>query len=133
MAALNRWKFLTDNLAAKILSLAIASVFWLSVTVDKEIRKNFTVPLRVVNLPPGLIISEKVPHHLNFSVTGPEILFLTHNLDDLNITLDLHESGEGTVSYPDLQKYLDLPNGMQVIRVYPSNLELKLVRKKNQF
>jgi YbbR domain-containing protein len=131
MAALSRWKFLTDNLAAKILSLAIASVFWLSVTVDKEIQKNFSAPLIVVNLPPGFTISDNVPHNINFTVTGPEILFLSHNLDGLKITLDLRKTGEGTVSFPHLQKYIDLPYGMQVIRVYPSSLELKLVRRKN--
>jgi YbbR domain-containing protein len=131
MAALNRWKFLTDNLAAKILSLAIAAVLWFSVTTEKEIRKNFTVPLRVVNIPPGLTIPDNVPNNINLSVAGPEILFLSHNINGLKITLDLHKTGEGTVSFPDLQKYVDLPYGMQVIRVFPSSLELKLVRRKN--
>jgi hypothetical protein len=131
MAALKRWKFLTDNLAAKLLSLAIATVFWLSVTADRDIRKDFTVPLKVANIPSGLTIAGYVPGSVDLSVSGPEILFLTHDLNDLRLTLDLGKTGEGTVSFPDLQRYVDLPSGMQVIRVYPSSLEMKLIHKEN--
>ncbi len=121
----------TENLAAKLLSLAIASVFWLTVTADKEIRRNYTVPVRVINVPPGLTIYGNVPKNIKLSVSGPEILFLTHNFNDLKLTLDLLKTGEGTVSFPDLQKYVDLPSGMQVLRVFPSSMELKLVRRGN--
>jgi YbbR domain-containing protein len=131
MASLIKWKFLTDNLAAKLLSLAIALVFWFSVTVEKDIHKNYTVPVRVVNIPTGLSLSGNVPENINFSLTGPKILFLTHNLNGLKITLDLRDTGEGTVSFPDLENYVDLPYGMHVIRVYPSGMKLRLVRSVN--
>ncbi len=131
MAALSRWKLPTENLAAKLLSLAIASVFWLAVTADREIRRSYTLPVSVINVPPDLTVSGNMPKNIRISVSGPEIVFLTHNFNDLKLTLDMLETGEGTVSFPDLQKYVDLPSGMQIVKIYPSTMELKLVRKVN--
>lgn len=131
MASLKSWKFATENMAAKLLSLVIALVFWLTVTADKETRRNYTLPVRVINVPPGLAISGNVPKKVNLSISGPEILFLTHDLNKLLITLDLQKTGEGTVSFPEMQKCVDLPSGMKVLRVYPSGVQLKMVRKVN--
>lgn len=131
MASLNRWKFPTENMAAKLLSLVIALVFWLTVAADKETQRNYAVPVNLINVPPGVAISGNVPKKINLSISGPEILFLTHDLNKLLITLDLQKTGEGTVSFPEMQKCVDLPSGMKVLRVYPSGVQLKMVRKVN--
>jgi len=44
------------------------------------------------------------------------------------VNLDLKGLGEGTVAFGSMDKRLSLPPGVSVLRVYPSNIEVKLVR-----
>jgi len=129
MAPVNRWKFITNNLAIKSLSLAIAIILWFSVTVDKETKKRFSVPIRVTNIPAGLAVAGNVPETIEVTVAAPGILFLAHPVFGKPLTLDLRKTGEGTVAFPDLQSYIDIPYGMRVIMVFPSSIELKLEQR----
>ncbi len=129
MAAVSMWKFITNNFAVKVLSLAVASIFWFSVTAEKEIVKSFSAPVKVINMPPGLIVADNLPKAVDVTVTGPGILFFMYPFQEKTLTLDLQKTGKGTVVFPDLQKCLDLPSGVRVIRVYPSSIELKLARR----
>lgn len=129
MASVRFLKIVTDNFAAKILSLCIAAIFWVTVTVEKETVKSYSVPLLVANLPPGLMVDGKLPGRIDVTVTGPEILFLAHPVPWIPVTLDLQKTGKGTVNFPDLRGYVKVPHGVRIIRVFPSSLELILVEK----
>jgi hypothetical protein len=129
MAAINSWKFITNNFAIKCLSLAIAIILWFTVTVDKETTKRFSVPLRVTNIPSGLVVVGSVPETVEVTVAAPGILFLAHPVFGHPLTLDLRKTAKGTVAFPDLQSYLEIPYGMRVIMVFPSSLELKLQQR----
>ncbi len=129
MASVSFRKIVTDNIAAKILSLVIAAIFWVTVTIEKETVKSYSVPLRFANLPPGLIVDGTPPRTIDVTVTGPEILFLAHPVPWMPVTLNLLKTGKGTVDFPDLRGYIKVPQGVRVIRVFPSSLELKLVER----
>ncbi len=123
-----RWRELaTDNLAAKILSLVMATVFWFTVTIEKETVKNYTIPVRIVNIPSGLTIGGNLPRNIEVTVAGPAVLFLAHPFRLEPVTLDLRKTGKGTVEFPDLGRFVRVPNGASVVRVFPSRLDLELI------
>ncbi len=123
-----RWrKFVTDNMAAKILSLVMAVVFWFAVTIEKETAKSFSVPVHIENIPSGLAIKGNLPRNIDVTVAGPVALFLAHPVPWKPVILDLRKTGKGTVEFSDLGKFVQVPNGISVIRVFPSRLDLELV------
>jgi hypothetical protein len=132
MAAMKLPEFITRNPAAKLLSLAIAIIFWFSVTAGKETVRNFSVPIRLTNIPPGLHPAGTVPGNAEVTVAGPGFFFLIHPLAGKVLTLDLRNTGEGSTAFPDLREHLGLPEELRVIRMYPSSLELKLERKTDR-
>jgi hypothetical protein len=129
MASVRWWKFVTDNLAAKILALVMAASFWFTITIEKETVKSFIVPVRMINIPPGLTIGGSLPRDIEVTVAGPAVLFLAHPVPWKPVTLDLRKTAKGTVGFPDLGRFVQVPNGVSVIRVFPSRLDLELVER----
>ncbi len=129
MAPVNWRQFVTGNLAAKILSLVMAAIFWLTVTVEKETVKSYTVPVTVANIPPGLTVGRSLPRNINVTVSGPAILFLAHPFPWKPVILDLRKTAKGTVEFPDLGKLIQIPDGFSVVRVYPASMDLRLVEE----
>jgi hypothetical protein len=125
-----RWrKYISDNLTAKILALVMAACFWFTIAVEKETVKSFTLPVRIINTPPGLKIGGSQPRSIDVTVAGPAILFLAHPLPRKPVTLDLRKTAKGTVEFPDLGRFVQVPSGVSVIRVFPSSLDLELVER----
>ena len=129
MASVRLWKIVTDNFAAKVLSLVIAALFWLTVTVGKETTRSYSLPVRLVNMPRGLAVGGNPPGSMDVTVTGPAVLFLAHPAHGMQVVLDLRNTGKGTVVFPDMHRYVRLPDGISVLRVFPSSIELELVEK----
>ncbi len=129
MAPVNWRRLATDNLAAKILSLAMAVIFWFTVTIEKETVKNFPVPVRIVNIPSGLALGVVPPRNIDVTVAGPAVLFLAHPLPRGPVTLDLQKTGKGTVEFSNLGSLVRVPAGVRVISVFPSRLGIELVAK----
>jgi len=129
MAPVNWRKMATDNLAAKILSLAMAVVFWFTVTIEKETVKSFPVPVRIVNIPSGLALGVVPPRNIDVTVAGPAVLFLAHPLPCGPVTLDLRKTGKGSVEFSNLGRLVQVPTGVSVIRVFPSRLGIELVAR----
>lgn len=129
MASVSWRKLVTNNPAAKILSLVIAAIFWLTVTVEKETVKSCTMPVRMVNIPQGLAVAGNPPRNIDVTVAGPALMFFAHQVPCSPVTLDLRNTAKGAVAFPDLAKFISVPDGVSVIRVFPSRLELELVKR----
>jgi len=119
---------LIGNLPIKALALALAVSLWLMASAAKQEERDISLPLTVTNMPPGLAVESRIPREIRITVAGPKFSLRKVHGESLPIHLDLKGLGEGTVTFSGMEKRLRLPPGISVLRVYPANINLKLVR-----
>jgi YbbR domain-containing protein len=126
------WRFITNNLAMKVLSLTVATILWFLVTAEKQTEQELAVPLLFKNMPPGFHIANHFPEKVDVRVAGPGILMTKLQWQKMALTLDLRNLKEGPAAFTDLSQYLKIPNGLHLTRIYPSVIELKLVQNERK-
>ncbi len=117
-----------ENFGLKALSLLLALLLWLSVTAARDGEVAIMVPVRIRNLAPQLALATKAPSSIELRVAGPKIQLLHLAKERLAADLDLQGVEEGSVTFADVARTVALPGGLRVTRIYPSTIELKLVK-----
>jgi len=120
---------ITNNLELKIVSVVMASLFWLYVTAGREAETRVQVPVHLVNLADGLACADKVPNHLDLDVKGSRFALMALRPDTLRVALDMNGVGEGSVAFTNLEQVVRMGSGIRITRVYPGRIELVVVRK----
>lgn len=116
------------NLPIKALALALAVSLWLMASGVKQEERDISLPLTVTNMPAGLAVERRIPREIRVTIEGPKFSLQRVHGESLPVHLDLKGLGEGPVTFSGMEKRLRLPPGISVLRVYPANIELKLVR-----
>jgi hypothetical protein len=122
------WQSLTGNLPIKLLALALAVALWLMASEAKQEEMELALPIITLNRPAGLAVQSRIPPDIRVTVAGPKFSLRQIHPERTSIHLDLKGVGEGTVTFGAMEKRLRLPQGISVLRVYPANIEVKLVR-----
>ena len=124
---------LTHNWRPKVAALAAVSLLWFVLVKRQDTEVGFSVPLAYRNVPPELMIEEKDVQEVYVSVRGsPEILnFLDPKR--LRVTLNLRKATEGWQHYTISPAEINLPLGLQLTGVSPSELQLRLRKKPSAF
>lgn len=117
---------LLNNLMAKVFSLVFAVVLWAVVIGEKHGQLQLTVPLELINIPEKAVVVNDVPSNLSVLVQGPRTLLRTLSGRDIRRTVDLRGVGVGWTTIRILPDSLPVPRGVEVIRVTPATLDLKL-------
>jgi hypothetical protein len=123
---MNLLERLPKNAGLMLLAVSLAFVLWLFVNYDRESETEMTVPVRVVNVPTGLMVANQLPHHLVIRVAGPRIQLMRLDQERLAVSLDLKNLREGTVAFPELGQAVPVPRELRVTRIYPSMIEIRL-------
>jgi len=118
--------FIFENLMAKIFSLVFAIVLWAVVIGEKHGQMQLTVPLELINIPEKAVVISEVPSSLSVLVQGPRTLLRTLSARDIRRTVDLKGVGVGWTTVRILPDSIPVPRGVEVIRVTPATLDLKL-------
>jgi len=120
---------LTDNWRPKVAALATVSLLWFVLVKRQDTEVGFSVPLVYGNVPLELMIEDKDVQEVYVSVRGsPEILnFLDPKR--LRVTLNLRGAKEGWQRYTISATDINLPLGLQLTGVSPSELKLHLSKK----
>lgn len=111
-----RWKFLTRNLSAKLLSFFFAIVLWLSVTNQIDFEEEIVFPVEYVNRPEGLSSIQALPDEVRCSVRGKG-RFLRYSLRDAVCRIDLSGNQAGVNTITVSGSNLVLPSDAKVARV----------------
>jgi hypothetical protein len=115
---------LTHNLGLKLLAIALAVVLWCFVVGGREAEREIAVPVRVINLAPGLALAGQPPDRLAVRVVGPEIILRRLHPDEMVVSLDMGQVKSGNVAFSALDQRIPLPAGIRVVRVSPATIEL---------
>lgn len=126
------WQALVNNLSLKLLSLLLAVALWVLATGAKDSERDLSIPLSIRNLPAGLSVDSPLPGTVDVTVAGPKIRLLGLQSEGMSLSLDLSNLHEGTVSFSGMEKRLRIPPGITIMRLYPSVIDVKLVRSKRR-
>jgi YbbR domain-containing protein len=116
------------NLPAKLLSLFFAIVLWTVVIGERKAQMQLNVPLALVNIPEQTVVVSDVPGNISVTVQGPRTLLRSLPGRDIRKNVDLKDMGKGWTTVRILPDSIPMPRGVEVIRVTPSSLDIKLER-----
>ena len=122
------FRFFTENLALKLLSLAFAVILWFFVMGEQRHEVAHVVAVDYRNLPKGLIIANEVPDAVAVTLSGPRAVLVRLGPDDLSLPLDLSGLKPGLTSFKRLEENLKAPGGVVVTRISPASIDIRLER-----
>lgn len=116
----------SESLALKAVSLLLALILWITILGFKreELKKNVKLePL----LPPGMMITNKIPTYIQFTLTGPRVWLKEAEKKIQPIRPDLRRTRDTTVGFSISEDLIgDLPVGVRVTGFYPPQVLIRL-------
>jgi len=110
----------------RLLSLLLAALLWLGVTLERTGEVKLRVPVVLGDPPTGLRLASAPPGNLEVTVSGPRILLLGLPLRRVSCRLDLTGAGAGPNSFGAPDCNLGLDRELKLVRVQPATMRLTL-------
>ncbi len=126
---------LLNNLLLKLISLFFAVTVWFYVTPiapRDTLEVNYVLPLELKNIPDNMMTVGKIEDRINVRLKGRQGVIKDIDPGRLSVGLDLSSAREGTRSYRLNSDNINLPSGVEVVRIDPKTIRIdivKLVRK----
>jgi YbbR domain-containing protein len=123
-------RLLTENPGWKLLALGISAFLWYAFVGETELSASLPAAVQFKNVPPDLEVSSEVFDRVFLRLKGPATRLNAGSLRDITVVLDLgqvHSTGERT--YTLSADNLQLPAGVQVSRIVPSQLRLRFDKR----
>jgi hypothetical protein len=128
----NVWRFLTNNLAWKLVSVFLAVLLWIAVEGEPELVTVQTVPVFYRNVEPSMALVSNPPGAVRVELRGPSDVLGPDNLSNVALLLDLAGQREpGVKAFPISRANVSLPAGVNFVRSDPPELLLHLDRASN--
>ncbi len=121
-------KTITENWVLKLLSLVLALILWFFVMGEQKLERSYAVSLELKNMPPGMMVANEIPSHIEVRIAGPRTLLMNMQTQNIGISVDLKDLQPGLTTLKRLEERLDLPGPLKVTRVSPSYVDIKLER-----
>jgi YbbR domain-containing protein len=124
------WSFLFRNLWYKLAALIMAMLLWFHVATDHVYETTRTFPLEIINIPPQLVLSEKIPHQVEVDIRGrgkEHLKFLLSERRSIKIDAKLFKAGE--TDYLIKPQQIPIPEGLELDVtniILPQELKIKL-------
>jgi len=123
-----QWKqILFENMSYKIVALFISLILWVTILGRRDFQVTKTIELDVV-APIGLVVESQSVERVKLKVSGPRTAlrrFLETGSGPV-LTVDVSSEGLGEHRVVIPTQRLDLPFGVKVISVHPSEVLIKL-------
>lgn len=117
------------NVPLKLLSLLLAAVLWLFVTLETADEIEIPLVINLVNVPSGFKLQNTSATWLSLRIAGPRILLLRQRWQGAQAVLDLYGADSGRATFPELSRFVVLVPGVRLVRVTPVSLDVALARK----
>ena len=120
---------LLHNLGLKLLSIVAAFSLWVFVNVgERDTEGGLQIPVELRNIPRNLMIVSPRVNFIDLRISGPRTLLSRVSPSALAVVLDLNGVRPGPAVFRVQTDALDLPRGVTVVRVAPSEISLELAR-----
>ena len=121
-------KYVFNNMAFKLVSLAIAILLWWAVGRDQPIEVPLTVPLEFQNAPTNLEINSNYPFEARLTLRGPERLMQQLHTSEVHAIVDLQGAGPGERTFDLSHSQIHVPRDVKVVQVVPSQFHINFDR-----
>lgn len=115
-----------NSRAVTLLSAILALVIWTYVTWERTAERRISVPVRCRTL--AGVTATGAPAVADVVVSGPRLSVALLKPEGLIIDLDLSGAREGVSVFPAPEQHLRLPEGLNVVRMHPGRIEVRLAR-----
>jgi len=123
------WKhWLFHNWRLKLLSLFLATVFWVVVASEPTSEISMQIPLEYRNVPANSELVGDGADSVSIRLRGPSSLIRETTARDVSIAVDLAGMPEGSRIFPLTNRNIEAPSGIDVVRVAPSHVRVTLDR-----
>ncbi len=123
-------RFFTENVAAKLMSIAVAFLLWVALVDEPELIETVSVPVEYRNLNASLDLSPDAPARVQIQVRGPRTRLGEVNGENTNIVLDLGQMRQpSTRTFSITAETLNLPSRVMLVRAMPSQVRVTLERR----
>lgn len=119
------------NVLLYLLFVCVAFVFWVLLSLDSEVQRNYDVPLQIDNVPDSVTIISEVPPTLSATVQGKGsqlVRFIWGHPSPLRISFEPSGQMSGVFSIPALKLEARLRDyfgsGVQILNAKPDSLTL---------
>lgn len=121
-------EFFTSNLRLKAMALAFAVALWFFVAGQSRTEVGFLVPVGLKGIPKDMVMTSGPPDEIEVRVTGPRLFISNLSPAQIAAELDLSAAKEGLNAYKLQTKDIMTPMGIDVLRLRPASIEVKLER-----
>src|SRR4051812_37924478 len=116
----------SESLALKAVSLLLALILWITILGFKREEIKLNVKLEPL-LPPGVMITNRIPSHIQFTLSGPRVLLKDVEKKIQPIRPDLRRTRESAIGFAVSEDLLgELPPGVRVTGFYPPNILIRM-------
>jgi len=121
---MNIREMLSPALQLKLLSLLLAALLWLFVTMERSDEADIPLAVTYANIPAGLEVKPGAPQQLSAHTVGPRILLLRQRLKGVSAKLDLSAVKEGKNTLEGFEGSLRPVSGVRFTRVSPVTIDI---------
>lgn len=119
---------MVDDLPLKAASLILATLLWFVIAGEKTSELGLEVPVELRNFPPGLELVEEPPRSVEVRLRASPGLLQGLGKEDVHAALDLSGTGEGKRILHLTPEAIQVPFGVDVVKVTPARLTLDFER-----
>jgi len=117
-------RYLLHNLWLKLLSLALAVLFWFAVAHEPVAELAVDVPIEFHSIPQNLEISSETVPRAQIRVRGPQRIIRRLQPADIYADIDLSDVKPGERTYDLTAGEVHKPSGLEVVQVVPSQFHI---------
>jgi YbbR domain-containing protein len=118
--------FLTHHWFAKLFSMVLATMLWITISSEANSEIGIVVPLEYRNVPAQLEITGDTTNTVEVRLRGPAALIKEVSLKNISAIVDLSKLPEGEKIVQLTQHNMRVPFGIEVVRVNPAQIRLNL-------
>ncbi|MBY0370692.1 hypothetical protein K2X33_08400 [bacterium] len=115
-----------ESFALKVVSFLLALILWVTFLGLKREELHKRVKLEPL-LAPGTTITNRIPTHIDFTLSGPRLLLKTVDKKLNPIQPDLRRNRESTIGFTISEDLLgELPKEVRVVAFSPTNVLIRV-------
>lgn len=114
----------TVKLQMKLLSLLLAALLWLFISLETVDELEIPLAVNAVNVPPGLAVKAIEDSEPRLRIAGPRILLLRQKWHGASVRIDLSRAKEGDLLLSGGEDLVKLVQGVKIVRLPPLHLAL---------
>ena len=119
-------EFLTRNWFAKLFSLVLATMLWITISSEANSEIGIVIPLEYKNIPGRYEVTGDTTNTVEVRLRGPATLIREISPQDISATVDLGGLRPGEKIVQLSQQNVRAPFGIEIVRVNPAQVRLNL-------